>query len=98
MFDTHFRDLLKSGLTWKSACSLPSGKIPATSSPRESAQRFAYAETVICVFETGVPHAAYDATASEFTDTELADLTLPFQIRATLRLFSALRGLEPTTL
>jgi alkylhydroperoxidase family enzyme len=35
----------------------------------------AWAETVTRVSETGVPDAAYEAAAAEFTDAELTDLT-----------------------
>lgn len=73
--DMHSRDLLKSGLTVEKLVLVPvwhdAGNVFTT---RERAA-LAWAETVTRVFETGVPDAAYDAAAAEFSDTELADLT-----------------------
>lgn len=73
--DMHSRDLLKSGLpveklalvsVWRDAGGL--------FTPRDRAA-LAWAETVTCAAETGVPDADYDAASAAFSDKELADLT-----------------------
>ena len=75
LIDMHSRDLLKSGLPVEKLVLVPvwhdAGNVFTT---RERAA-LAWTETVTRVFETGVPDAAYDAAAAEFSDTELADLT-----------------------
>ncbi len=73
--DMHSRDLLKAGLNIE--------KLVLVAVWREAGELFnareraalAWAETVTRVSETGVPDADYEATASEFNDKELADLT-----------------------
>jgi AhpD family alkylhydroperoxidase len=73
--DMHSRDLLKSGLNVEKLVLVPvwhdAGNV---FSARERAA-LAWAETVTRVSETGVPDAAYEAAAAEFTDAELTDLT-----------------------
>jgi AhpD family alkylhydroperoxidase len=73
--DMHSRDLLKSGV--------PVDKLVLVPVWREAGELFsnrerialAWAESVTRVAETGVPDADYDSVASEFNNTELADLT-----------------------
>jgi AhpD family alkylhydroperoxidase len=74
--DTHSRDLLKEGLTaeklalvpvWPEAEDLFSGRERAA---------LAWAEAVTRVAETHIPDAAYEAAKAEFTDKELADLSI----------------------
>jgi AhpD family alkylhydroperoxidase len=73
--DMHTRDLIKDGLDLEKLVLVPvwqdAGKL---FSARERAA-LAWAETVTCVSQTGVPDDAYQAAAAEFNDKELADLT-----------------------
>lgn len=73
--DMHTRDLVKRGVTVN--------KLALVSVWREAGAVFsdrerialAWAEAVTRVAETRVPDADYEATAAEFSDKELADLT-----------------------
>ena len=73
--DMHSRDLLRAGLNVDKLILVPVWHdAGAVFSARERAA-LAWAETVTRVAEGGVPDAAYEAAAAEFTDKELADLT-----------------------
>ena len=73
--DMHSRDLLKSGLTVEKLVLVPVWRdAGGVFTPRERSA-LAWAETVTRVVETGVPDAAYEAAAAEFSDKELTDLT-----------------------
>src|ERR1700742_885970 len=73
--DMHSRDLLRFGV--------PVDKLVLVPVWREAGEIFsireraalAWAETVTCVAETGVPDADYESVASDFNEKELADLT-----------------------
>lgn len=73
--DMHSRELLTLGITVDKLVLVPvwreAGKVFTT---RERIA-LAWAETVTCVAETGVPDAGYEAAAAEFNKKELADLT-----------------------
>jgi AhpD family alkylhydroperoxidase len=73
--DMHSRDLLKLGVAADKLVLVPvwreAGKL---FSNRERAA-LAWAESVTCVAETGVPDADYTAATAEFSDKELTDLT-----------------------
>ena len=73
--DMHTRDLLKSGLAVEKMVLLQVWQDGGTLfSPRERAA-LAWAESVTCVSETGVPDSDYQAAAEEFSEVELTDLT-----------------------
>jgi AhpD family alkylhydroperoxidase len=74
--DMHSRELLEQGLSihklvllevWREAGAL------FTAIEREA---LAWAETVTCVADTGIPDEAYRAAASQFGPADLADLTI----------------------
>jgi AhpD family alkylhydroperoxidase len=74
--DMHTQDMHKHGV--------PFEKLVLTSAWRESGEVFtkreqaalAWAESVALVADTGVPDADYDAALAEFSDKELADLSV----------------------
>jgi AhpD family alkylhydroperoxidase len=74
--DKHSRDLLKQGMTVDKLVLVPvwheSGNVFTS---RERAA-LAWAESLTRVAETGAPDDVYEATAAEFNDKELADLTV----------------------
>lgn len=73
--DMHTRDLIKGGLSIDKLVLIPvwhdAGRVFTT---RERVA-LSWAESVTRVAESGVPEAAYEEAAAEFTDKELADLT-----------------------
>ncbi len=73
--DMHTRDLLKSGQPVEKLALLQvwhdAGKV-FTARERVALE---WAESVTCVASTGIPDDVYEAAASEFTDSELAELT-----------------------
>ena len=73
--DMHSRDLLKSGVTTDKLVLVPVWREAGAVFSQRERVALAWAETVTRVAETGVPDADYEATASEFNDKELADLT-----------------------
>jgi AhpD family alkylhydroperoxidase len=73
--DMHTRDLLTSGLAADKLALLPVWRDAGEVFTRRERAALAWAETVTRVATTGVPDADYDATAAEFSDKELADLT-----------------------
>jgi AhpD family alkylhydroperoxidase len=73
--DMHSRDLLKSGLPAHKLALLPVWRDAGEVFSARERVALAWAETVTRVAETGVPDADYEATAAEFGDKELADLT-----------------------
>jgi AhpD family alkylhydroperoxidase len=73
--DMHSRDLLKSGLNVEKLVLVPVWHDAGEVFSARERVALAWAETVTRVSETGVPDAAYEAAAAEFTDAELTDLT-----------------------
>jgi AhpD family alkylhydroperoxidase len=73
--DMHSRDLLKSGLAVDKLVLVPVWREAGDVFTRRERVALAWAETVTCVAQTGVPDAEYEATAAEFSEKELADLT-----------------------
>jgi AhpD family alkylhydroperoxidase len=73
--DMHSRDLLESGLTAQKIAQIPMwGRFGEVFSHRERVA-LAWAETVTLLGGTGISDADYAATAAEFHERELADLT-----------------------
>jgi AhpD family alkylhydroperoxidase len=73
--DMHTRDLLKSGMSVEKLVLVPVWHDARDVFSARERAALAWAETVTRVAETGVPDAAYEAAAAEFSDKELADLT-----------------------
>jgi AhpD family alkylhydroperoxidase len=73
--DMHSRDLLKAGLNVEKLVLVAVWHDAGNVFTSRERAALAWAETVTRVSETGVPDDAYQAAASEFTDTELTDLT-----------------------
>jgi AhpD family alkylhydroperoxidase len=73
--DMHSRDLLKSGVPVDKLVLVPVWRDAGELFSIRERSALAWAETVTCVAETGVPDADYESTASEFNDKELTDLT-----------------------
>ncbi|WP_044562235.1 carboxymuconolactone decarboxylase family protein [Azospirillum sp. B4] len=74
--DMHSRDLLKGGLTVEKLVLVPSWhEAGALFSAREQAA-LRWAETVTRVADTAVPDAEFQAARTQFSDKELADLTI----------------------
>src|ERR1700712_3911273 len=73
--DMHSRDLLKSGIAVEKLVLVPVWRDAGGLFSTRERVALAWAETVTRVAETGVPDADYEATAAEFGDKELADLT-----------------------
>jgi AhpD family alkylhydroperoxidase len=73
--DMHSRDLLKSGIAVDKLVLVPVWRNADEVFTTRERVALAWAETVTRVAETGVPDADYEATAAEFSDKELADLT-----------------------
>ena len=73
--DMHSRDLLKSGLAVDKLVLVPVWRDAGDVFTRRERRALAWAETVTSVAQTGVPDAEYEATAAEFSEKELADLT-----------------------
>ena len=73
--DMHTRDLLKSGMSVEKLVLVPVWHDARDVFSARERAALSWAETVTRVAETGVPDAAYEAAAAEFSDEELADLT-----------------------
>lgn len=73
--DMHSRDLLKSGLAVDKLVLVPVWRDAGDVFTRRERIALAWAESVTRVAQTGVPDAEYEATAAEFSEKELADLT-----------------------
>ena len=73
--DMHSRDLLKSGIAVEKLVLVPVWRDAGGLFSTRERVALAWAETVTRVAETGVPDADYEATAAEFSEKELADLT-----------------------
>jgi alkylhydroperoxidase family enzyme len=71
----HSRDLLKSGIAVEKLVLVPVWRDAGGVFSTRERIALAWAETVTRVAETGVPDADYEATAAEFSEKELADLT-----------------------
>jgi AhpD family alkylhydroperoxidase len=73
--DMHSRDLLKLGVAVDKLVLVPVWHDAGAVFSKRERIALAWAETVTRVAETGVPDAAYEAAAAEFSDKELTDLT-----------------------
>lgn len=73
--DMHSRDLIKLGVSVEKLVLVPVWRDAGDVFSTRERIALAWAETVTNVAETGVPDADYQATAAEFNDKELADLT-----------------------
>lgn len=74
--DMHSRDLLKGGLAVEKLVLVPAWReAPSLFSEQERAA-LAWAETVTRVADTSVPDAEFAAASAQFSEKELADLTI----------------------
>jgi AhpD family alkylhydroperoxidase len=73
--DMHTRDLLKSGIAVDKLVLVPVWRLGGDLFNTRERVALAWAETVTCVAETGIPDADFQAAVAEFSDKELADLT-----------------------
>jgi AhpD family alkylhydroperoxidase len=73
--DMHSRDLLKLGVSVDKLVLVPVWREAGDVFNTRERMALAWAETVTRVVETGIPDAAYEAAASEFSEKELSDLT-----------------------
>jgi AhpD family alkylhydroperoxidase len=74
--DMHTRDILKDGVSVEKLVLVQAWReAGGVFTPRERAA-LAWAETVTRVADTAVPNAEFAAASEEFTDKELADLTI----------------------
>jgi AhpD family alkylhydroperoxidase len=73
--DMHSRDLLKFGVAVEKLVLVPVWREAGALFSTRERVALAWAETVTRVAETNIPEADYEVAASEFSSTELADLT-----------------------
>jgi len=74
--DMHSRDLLKEGVTIDKLVLVPGWREAGALFGAAERAALAWAETVTCVADTGVPDADYEAAAAVFDRKQLADLTI----------------------
>ncbi len=74
--DMHSRDLLKAGLDVAKLVLVPAWREGGKLFDAKERAALAWAETVTRVAETGIPDADYAAAAEQFSEKELADLTI----------------------
>ena len=74
-YQNKLRDLLKLGVTVDKLVLVPVWREAGELFSTRERIALAWAETVTRVAETGIPDADYEATAAEFSDKELSDLT-----------------------
>jgi AhpD family alkylhydroperoxidase len=74
--DMHSRDLLKEGVTIDKLVLVPGWREAGALFGATERAALAWAETVTCVADTGVPDADYEAAAAVFDRKQLADLTI----------------------
>ena len=74
--DLHSRDLLKEGVTVDKLVLVPAWREAGALFDAAERAALAWAETVTCVADTGVPDAGYAAAAAVFDEKRLADLTI----------------------
>jgi AhpD family alkylhydroperoxidase len=74
--DMHSRDLLKEGVTIDKLVLVPGWREAGALFGATGRAALAWAETVTCVADTGVPDADYEAAAAVFDRKQLADLTI----------------------
>ncbi|MFI5445360.1 carboxymuconolactone decarboxylase family protein [Polaromonas sp. UC242_47] len=94
--DMHSRDLLKSGLAVDKLVLVPVWREAGDVFTRRERVALAWAETVTCVAQTGVPDAEYEATAAEFSEKELADLTYAIGLMNAFNRFGVAFRLTPS--
>ena len=73
--DMHSRDLLKGGIMVDKLVLVPVWRESGDVFSHRERAALAWAETVTRVAETGIPDAAYEAAAVEFSEKEFSDLT-----------------------
>jgi len=74
--DMHSRDLLKGGMAVEKLVLVPAWREGGKLFDDKERAALAWAESVTNVSTTGVPDADYQAAAAQFSETELADLTI----------------------
>lgn len=74
--DMHSRDLLKAGLEVEKLVLVPAWREGGKLFDAREKAALAWAETVTRVADTGIPDAEYEAAAAQFSEKELADLTI----------------------
>jgi AhpD family alkylhydroperoxidase len=74
--DMHSRDLLKEGVSIEKLVLVPAWREAGGLFDAPERAALAWAESVTRVAETGVPDEAYNAAAAEFSQQQLADLTI----------------------
>jgi AhpD family alkylhydroperoxidase len=74
--DMHSRELSREGMAWEKLVLVPVWREAGSLFDDRERAALAWAETVTCVAETGVPQSDFDAAAAAFDDKELADLTV----------------------
>jgi AhpD family alkylhydroperoxidase len=74
--DMHSRDLLKEGLAIEKLVLVPVWAEGGNLFSAQERAALAWAETVTCVAETGIPDKAYEAATGVFDGPQLADLTI----------------------
>jgi AhpD family alkylhydroperoxidase len=74
--DMHTRDLVKSGMSHEELALLPVWREAAELFSEQERAALAWCETVTNVSQTGVPDHEYDAVKSQFSDKDIANLTM----------------------
>ncbi len=74
--DTHTRDLLKDGMALEKLVLVPVWREAEGLFSEKERAALAWAETVTKVAETAVPEAEFKAASAQFSEKELADLTI----------------------
>ncbi|MDG3442550.1 carboxymuconolactone decarboxylase family protein [Nitrospirillum amazonense] len=74
--DMHSRDLLKGGLDVEKLVLVPAWHEAGALFTEQEQAALRWAETVTRVAETAVPDAEFQAARAQFSDKELADLTI----------------------
>lgn len=74
--DLHSRDLLKAGVEVEKLVLVPAWREGGRLFDAQEKAALAWAETVTRVAETGIPDTDYEAVAAQFSEKELADLTI----------------------
>jgi AhpD family alkylhydroperoxidase len=74
--DMHSRDLLKDGLAVEKLVLVPAWREAGGLFSEQERAALRWAETVTCVAETAVPDAEFQIAAGQFSEKQLADLTI----------------------
>jgi len=78
--DMHTRDLLKRGVPVEKLALLQAWQEGGEFFDTRERAALAWAESVTCVAQTGVPEAAYEAARAVFDERELVDLTIAISL------------------